>query len=134
MSVYIKLVDTSFYTRYPCTVCGGYTEKVSVLAEGRDADGDTVRVCEQCLEGGKEKIDFHLLNHATDLRRYADYVQSLVGNLDVPTFKEWRMAMMQHEAEWLNGLSPQEREGECCDRHVGYFDGVKSKEAADELF
>jgi hypothetical protein len=33
----IELVETNVFTRWPCTVCGGHTEKVSVLRR-RDAD------------------------------------------------------------------------------------------------
>ena len=65
----IKLRETNFFTRYPCTVCGGCTEKVAILAEGTlqlsdDGESRTVRVCETCLEGGDglgidDRLDLH---------------------------------------------------------------------------
>ena len=30
----IKLTETNVFTRWPCTICGGCTEKVAILAEG----------------------------------------------------------------------------------------------------
>jgi hypothetical protein len=39
----VELVWTNVVTRWPCTICGGSTEKVSVLAEGPGG----IRVCEQ---------------------------------------------------------------------------------------
>jgi hypothetical protein len=37
MMIEMKLTTTNFYTRWPCHVCGGTTEKVNVLCEGHDA-------------------------------------------------------------------------------------------------
>jgi hypothetical protein len=41
----VDLVWSGFYTRYPCHVCGGCTDKVAVLAEGPG----NLRVCETCI-------------------------------------------------------------------------------------
>jgi hypothetical protein len=43
----VQLTRTTFFTRWPCKVCGGCTEQVDVLAEGHG-----VRVCESCLRDG----------------------------------------------------------------------------------
>jgi hypothetical protein len=89
--VEIKLVRTNFLTRWPCTVCGGCTEKVVVLAEGSDHDDafhdSTVRVCETCLEHGN--IDQRLEDHAARLVDYAAAIRALKGRLQVPTYAEW---------------------------------------------
>ena len=99
----IELVETNFFTRYPCTVCGGRTEKVGILAEGTQrlsGDGDyrTVRVCETCLEGGDGLgIDARLDLHARALEGKAALIRSLIGRLKVPTFAEWCTAEREHE-------------------------------------
>jgi hypothetical protein len=105
----IKLVETNFLTRWPCTICGGCTEKVSVLAEGglpddaklpsadpsnpvavfmRPAPDTIIRVCETCLEAGK--IDERLAQHASELEAQARAVHSLIGRLRVPSYEQWR--------------------------------------------
>jgi hypothetical protein len=44
----IKLVRTNVFIRWPCSVCGGVTEKDEVLAEGPGG----LRVCDLCLKDG----------------------------------------------------------------------------------
>ena len=46
---------TNFFTRWPCTFCGGTTEKVAMLCEG-----EGLRACEQCLEAGQDQLDERL--------------------------------------------------------------------------
>ncbi len=99
----IKLTKTNFFTRWPCTICGGCTEKVAILAEGTQQlsdDGEirTVRVCETCLEGGDGLgIDARLDLHARGLEGQAAMARSLIGRLKVPTFAEWCKAEREHE-------------------------------------
>jgi len=105
----IKLTETNFFTRWPCTVCGGCTEKVAILAEGTqrlsdDGESRTVRVCETCIEGcGGEGlppgfgIDYRLDLRARQLEAEAALIRSMVGQLKVPTFAEWCKAERDHE-------------------------------------
>ncbi len=99
----IKLTETNFFTRWPCTVCGGCTEKVAILAEGTQRLSDhgesrTVRVCESCLEGlDGLGIDDRLDLHARALDGEAALVRSMIGRMNVPTFAEWRKAEREHE-------------------------------------
>jgi hypothetical protein len=109
----VKLVPTNFHTRWPCTICGGCTEKVSVLAEGlvaHDAalpdaypvnpiarilchhrpNGRTIRVCESCLEAGN--IDQRLAEHARLLEAEARDMRALIGRLRVPSYEQWQSA------------------------------------------
>jgi hypothetical protein len=81
----IELVKTRFFTRYPCDVCGGCTEKVSVLARGHD-----LLVCETCLEAGD--IDERLKRYATALEAMAAVKRALIGRLVVPSYAEWQAA------------------------------------------
>jgi hypothetical protein len=87
MTIEIKLVRTNVFTRWHCHVCGGHTEKVSVLAEGQDQHDRTIRVCERCLECGD--IDQHLEMQAASLIEEASAIRSLIGQLRVPTFADW---------------------------------------------
>ena len=90
----IKLVEAFGLRRRPCTVCGGYTEKVPILAESKTGE----RVCESCLEAGN--IDERLEQHARALDEAAVRVRSLIGRLSVPTYAEWQARYEQYEREW----------------------------------
>ena len=84
----IKFRETTFFTRYPCTVCGGCTDKVNILTESEpETDGALVRVCETCLQAGE--IDERLEAHAQALEVRAAYVRELKGRLKVPSYEEW---------------------------------------------
>jgi hypothetical protein len=98
----IELVWTNFYTRWPCRVCGGHTEKVGVLAEGPGG----IRVCEKCLKAGD--IDARLERHAAELEEIASLTRSLVGRLQVPTFEEWQDEEDRNVA-YGNGISVEEQ-------------------------
>jgi transcription elongation factor Elf1 len=89
----IKIVPSPGYFRLGCTVCGGCTEKYPVCAKSAD---DDILVCENCLKAGD--IDARLQQHVRDLDAYAAFVDSLIGRLRVPTFKQWEDAIK--EVEW----------------------------------
>src|SRR5262245_48950523 len=78
----IRLVESSFLTRWPCSVCGGTTEKVEVLAEGPGG----LRVCEGCLKCGD--IDKELEQYAQRLAQEAAATRALIGRLKVPTYAQ----------------------------------------------
>ena len=101
----VELVDSNYLTRWPCTVCGGCTEKVEVLAE---AESGGIRVCETCLEVGN--IDEPLEWHAAQLLKRAEWLQSLVGRLEVPTFAEWQDRINQAEDEMRHMYTAAELE------------------------
>jgi hypothetical protein len=98
----VKLVETNFLTRWPCTICGGHTEKEPILAEGIDTSlphPHTVRVCERCLEKGR--INDELAEHAEATEQYAAYLRGLIGRLRVPTYGAWKTAYEAHEERWV---------------------------------
>jgi hypothetical protein len=84
--IVVRLVRTNVLTRWPCTVCGGTTEKVGVLAEAGTGE-DAVRVCENCLLCGD--LDHHLEQQAAYLEEEAKRVRKFIGRLQVPTYVEW---------------------------------------------
>ena len=93
----VGLVEANFLTRWPCTVCGGNTDKVPILAEGRQdfSSGDfhvgeyrTIRVCEFCLNTGD--IDARLELGARQLECQAQSLREIIGRLQVPPFAEWQ--------------------------------------------
>lgn len=99
----VSLVPTAFYTRHPCHVCGGCTEKVSVLAEVLRGSLAGLRVCENCLrrvEDG-ESIDAMLDARADALfahaPRDAARLRGAVGRLRVPTYRQWARATLEHD-------------------------------------
>lgn len=84
----LKFERTDVFTRWPCTVCGGCTEKVEILVEAKDTiNGGDLRVCEQCLKRGD--IDGELGRHADRAEAYAQELRRLIGHLKVPTYAEW---------------------------------------------
>jgi hypothetical protein len=99
--VQAQFVWTGYLTRWPCTVCGGCTEKVAVLTEGPG----NIRACEGCLKCGD--IDGHLERRAAQLENEARLTRSLIGRLKVPSYEEW-----QHEEErcdaWYENCSVEE--------------------------
>ena len=107
-TIMVELVETNFLTRWPCTVCGGCTEKVPILAEGRQdlSSGDfhvgeyrTIRVCEHCLHAGE--IDARLELNARQLEAQAQLLREIIGRLQVPTFEEWQARYEQYDREWI---------------------------------
>ena len=99
----LKFERTNVFTRWPCTVCGGCTEKVPVLVEAKDTiNGGDIRVCEQCLKRGE--VDDELRKHADQLVAHAQELRRLVGCLRVPTFEQWEAecerADMEAQAEY----------------------------------
>ena len=112
----IKCVRARSWQRYPCTVCGGCTEKVDVHAESdalppkegsvvaeSSACGwdDVIRVCEPCLEAGDiderlaqraMEIEAGIERRAAESRQHVQFLRSLVGRLKVPTFAQWEEA------------------------------------------
>ena len=100
----VELVEAGFLTRWPCTVCGGCTEKVPILAQGRQAFSDdegyrTIRVCENCLQFGE--LDTRLELHARQMEAEAILLREMIGQLKVPTFAGWQARCEQYEREWV---------------------------------
>jgi hypothetical protein len=98
----LKFEQTNFLTRWPCTICGGHTEKDSILVEAKTSEG-TIRACWLCLRGdnadGKgHTIDERLAWHITAQRECLDHLQSLRGRLKVPTYDQWLAACEEDEA------------------------------------
>jgi hypothetical protein len=89
----VELTRTNVFRRWPCTVCGGLTEKVDVLAEAHG-----VRVCESCLRDGD--IDGRLERHAAQLEVDAKQIRGLIGRLRTPTYQAWSAEMDRCEAEY----------------------------------
>ena len=113
----IELVETNFFTRWPCTVCGGCTEKVAMLAEGQDEHGK-IRVCENCLENGD--IDERIANHADNLEVQVGLIRNLIGRLKVPTFAEWMAAERNHQIESFMDIDKLSRENAEAQVHPDY--------------
>ena len=82
----IELVKSDFLTWHPCSVCGGYTEKVTVLARGHG-----LLVCETCLKAGN--IDERIERHAAALEAMAAETRAVIGRLVVPSYAEWQAAI-----------------------------------------
>jgi hypothetical protein len=106
-NIEIELVQTCVFTRWRCTVCGDFTEKVSVLAEANDQFG-VIRVCEFCLLDGN--IDDRLRERVACEPELAPRLQHLIGKLNVPTFQEWEaaVALVHRNSFACTGVEPTE--------------------------
>jgi hypothetical protein len=102
-----QLVDTNVFTRWPCDVCDGCTEKVGVLCEAKYGH-ELLRVCETCLQGGQEKIDQTLEEHAARLELQARDTRRLIGRLRVPTYAEWEQREATYDARSDEALAELE--------------------------
>ena len=87
---------TNFFTRWPCTFCGGTTEKVAMLCEG-----EGLRACEQCLEAGQDQLDERLRKTADAYDGEAQARRSLIGRVKIPTYAECKAAEKAYDDEAL---------------------------------
>jgi len=95
------------FTRWPCRVCGGTTEKVNVLCEvppGRPHAG--LRVCEFCLESGD--LAARLDERVAALRERIAELMALRGRLVAPTYVEWQHAEALADAIFASGHRVEE--------------------------
>ena len=130
-AIEIELVEAFGYRRRPCTVCGGWTEKVAILAEGdqplsNDGEFRRVRVCENCLQFGE--IDEKLELHARQMEAEAALLREMIGRIQVPTFAEWQARCEQYEREWREDY--EKATGEKIEEIEGQADG---DELTDDL-
>ena len=96
-TIKISLTETNFLTRWACHVCGGWTEKDPVLAEGKkdlpNNEYRVVRVCDQCLKGADGlSIDQRLESYARFLDTEAEITRAMIGKLEVPSHAAWEAA------------------------------------------
>ncbi len=94
----VELVETNCHTRWPCDVCGGHTEKVSILAEVASGPYKDFLVCEQCLES--RDFDEKLNARADRMERCAAELRKVVGRLEVPSFEDWKAACDKYDEVW----------------------------------
>ncbi len=107
----VELVESRTLIRQPCTVCGGCTERVRVVAEARNLDHELiVRVCEDCLR--HDDIDGRLENTAFFMEANAKYVRGLKGRLVLPTYAQWEKRNDELEAEFVREQEKSVRDGD----------------------
>ena len=118
--VRFELVSTNVHTRWPCHVCGGCTEKEPILCEVPDGPYKGLRICEFCLQAGKEKVNERLEKQIKSLEDQITELRSLAGRLEFPTYEEWQAAYEEYERAWLEeyekefgpSIKPELTEGE----------------------
>jgi hypothetical protein len=104
-AIKFELVETNYLTRWPCHVCGGCTEKHSILAEVTEGPFKGFRACETCMK--KRDFDAKLTAQAERLEEQAACLRAAVGRLQIPTFEEWKDAINRYEKEWLEHYNSQ---------------------------
>jgi hypothetical protein len=96
--IVFRLVRTNVFTRWPCHICGGETEKVPILCESGGETKVGLRICERCLSC--RDFDAHLESHAQALEAQAAQTRALIGRIEAPSFAEWKQAMADDDADW----------------------------------
>jgi hypothetical protein len=79
--IVFTLERTNFYTRLPCTVCGGCTDKDDIICES-----SVGYLCHRCIRDGN--LDRKLEAHAAGLERRAAQVRGLIGRLQAPSYQD----------------------------------------------
>jgi hypothetical protein len=112
--VKFEFVEVQYFTRHGCHVCGGCTDKVNILCEVKTGQDKGMRICEQCLQAGKEQVDARLQAHAKELekgavhmRSMARYMRTLVGCLEIPTYEALEKAQKKHSEEYMKKYHPE---------------------------
>ncbi len=109
-TIRVTLTPTNVYTRWPCAVCGGWTNKEDVLAEFTDDDGDAHTVCEECLKAGTDRVVETLIAHAERLERWAQELRTLAQReWSMPTFEQWQGANEAEQRERCREIEDYER-------------------------
>jgi hypothetical protein len=107
--VVFEFVRTNFFTRFPCHVCGGCTEKVGILCEVKDGPYKGWRVCEQCLKSGD--VDERLQKNIKRVEEELQELRALAGNLVVPSYEQWLDECHAEDEKYLeNERLEKERE------------------------
>ena len=96
-----EFTPTNCYFRWPCHICGGHTDKDAILCEVLKGSHKGLRICDQCLEAGKEKVDARLQSNIAQLEEHTAYLRTLTGRLEFPSYSAWREAGRKENQEWL---------------------------------
>jgi hypothetical protein len=108
--IVVGLTKSKAFIRWPCSVCGGGTDRVGALAEVLSGEYEGLRVCERCLYEGD--IDSRLAQHATALeqgvKERVTALRALIGRLRVPSYAAWqayekRVGVATYAAHMMDG-------------------------------
>lgn len=105
----VGLHETNMLTRFPCSVCGGTTDKEMVLAEFVDDDGDRHQVCGGCLQAPDE-IASRLIAQAEAREAWAAWIRGLASQTWVlPTYDQYVKANRDVELRVFGPEPPELR-------------------------
>ena len=93
-----EFVETNYYRRWPCHICGGTTEKDEILIEVLEGEWKGLRVCPFCLQS--KDIDGRLQKNIDRMRAEAEELRSLLGCIDAPTYEDWLAKTDEVNKEW----------------------------------
>ena len=109
MKIKVEFEDVSIITRWPCVLCGGSTEKHSIVPAFKDKDGEHCDVCEWCLEAGPEKVAERIAPHITRLENRVEFLRFLSQQKwDMPTLEDFKRAEMEKEAKMYGDIAEVE--------------------------
>lgn len=94
--VVFQLVPTNVYLRFYCHLCGGSTEKDSVVCEVTSGPYKGMRACPECLRAGAD-VDKRIQAHIQELEEEAAELREVIGRLSLPTYGEWEAAANAEE-------------------------------------
>ena len=103
ITITLKAIPTHSYLS--CDICAGQITDVSTVAEGQTEDGRRVTICDRCLlendngVSGLDGFDTILRNEIEKLESQAQFLRSLIGRLEVPTYADWFKVEWQRESD-----------------------------------
>ena len=105
--VVFELVDSSSFTRHPCHLCGGWTDKwVYKHATVTSGPFEGYRACENCLKKGDDIVASSLAL-LKEQEAFADMLRALLGSeLQLPSYQAWRDANDAADAEYVKANYP----------------------------
>jgi len=112
--IVFDLVESNFYTRRDCHICGSLTEKDYVLCEVTEGEYKGLRVCPRCIKA--RDFNTRLEETAKRLEQEVSFTRSLIGRLKVPTIDEFNQLteeidnkiIEQYEREKINRVEDEE--------------------------
>jgi hypothetical protein len=101
--IQIEINETHVFTRWPCVICGGWTEKDNIESTFKFGCDYDEFVCEECLDAGPAQFKERLLAHAHGRERHAAYLRELAEHeFIVPTKEEYQRLRNEIDERWRN--------------------------------
>jgi len=126
-----RIEHTGYHTRRMCCVCGGLTEKESVIVVFEYDERDVHLVCERCIASaekfGHEEINSIIDQHVERLTAQAAFLPTLKGRLVLPNLQEVEDVKLVRDAhQALDHMRCNSDSAECPKLHMMVIAEIES--------